>query len=111
MILVFKSTPHLLTCQQTVPEFCVQTALQIVARFVFDFADETSVCRAYLCLSFLFNSLLGSRNGKCGLLATVFHFKLFGLMRCSRNAVNPEDEELNKVSLASYHLQISFALI
>jgi hypothetical protein len=82
-----------------VPEFCVQTALQIVARFVFDFSDKTSVHRTYSCLSFLFNSLLGSRNG-FGFLATEFHFKLFGLMRCCRNAINPEDEELNKVSLA-----------
>jgi hypothetical protein len=100
LILAFKSISCLLTrCQQTVPEYCVQTALQIVARFVFDFADETSVHRTYSCLSFLFNSLLGSKNG-FGFLATVFHFKLFGLMRCCRNAINPEDEELNKVSLA-----------
>jgi len=97
-------------CQQIVPEFCVQTAVQIVAVYVFDFGDETSVCRAYSCLSFLFNSLLGKRNG-FGFLAIVFHFKLFGLMRCGRNAFTPEDEELNKVSLASCHPQISFALI
>jgi hypothetical protein len=32
-------------------------------------------------------------------------------MRCGRNAIAPNDEEFNKVSLASYHLQISFALI
>ena len=92
------------------PEFCVQTALQLVAVCVFDFTDETSVCHAYSCLSFLFNSLLGSMNG-FGFLATAFHFKLFNLMRCGRNAITPEDEELNKVSLASYHSQISFALI
>jgi hypothetical protein len=93
-----------------VPEFCVQTALQIVALYAFDFTDETSVCRAYSCLSFLFNSLLGSRNGS-GFIATVFHFKLLGLMRCGRNAIAPEDEEFNKVSLASYQPQISFVLI
>lgn len=94
---LFKSTSHLLTCcQQAVPEFCVQTALQIVARFVFDFADETSVHQAYVCLSFLLNSLLNSKNGKFGLLATDFYIKLFALMRSCRNAVNPEDEELNK---------------
>ena len=111
MILVFKSTSHLLTCcQQAVPEFCVQTALQIVARFVFDFADETSVHQAYVCLSFLLNSLLNSKNGKFGLLATDFYIKLFALMRSCRNAVNPEDEELNKVNMASYQPQISFAL-
>jgi len=81
-----------------------------VAVYVFDFTDETSVCRAYSCLSFLFNSLLGSRNG-FGFLATAFHFKLFGLMRCGRNAITPKDEDLNRVSLASYHSQISFALI
>ena len=92
------------------PEFCVQTALQLVAFYVFDFTDETSVCRTYSCLSFLFNSLLGRRNG-FGFLATEFYFKLFGLMRCGRNVIAPEDEEFNKVSLASYHPQISFALI
>jgi len=97
-------------CQQIVPEFCVQTALQLVAVYVFDFTDETSVCRAYSCLSFLLNSLLRSRNGH-GILCTAFHFKLFSLMRCGRNAITPEDEELNKVSFASYHSQISFALI
>jgi len=93
-----------------VPEFCVQTALQLLAVYVFDFTDETSVCCAYSCLSFLFNSLLGSRN-ECGFLATAFPFNLFGLMTCGRNAINPKDEELNKVSFASYHSQISFALI
>jgi hypothetical protein len=85
-----------------VPEFCVQTAVQIVARFVFDFTDETSAHRAYTCLSFLLNSLLNSKNGKFGLLATDFYVKLFALMRSCKNAVNPEDEELNKASLTGY---------
>jgi hypothetical protein len=79
-----------------------------VARFVFDFADESSVLQAYSCLSFLLNSLLSSKNGIFGLLATDFYVKLFALMRSCRNAVDPGDEELNKVSSTSYQLQISF---
>jgi len=109
LLLVFKSVPHLLThCQQAVPEFCFQMALQIVARFVFDFNDETSTHRAYICLSFLLNSLLSSKNGEFGLLATDFYVKLFALMRTCRNAINPEDEELNKASLTGYQLQFRY---
>jgi hypothetical protein len=101
MILVFKDMSYLLThCQQLLPEFCVQTALQIIARFVLDFTDDSSVQRAYVCLFFLFNSLLGSKNGSFGFLATEFYRKLFALMRSCRNTVNPEDEELNKASLS-----------
>jgi hypothetical protein len=103
---------HLLThCQQAVPEFCVQTAIQIVARFVFDFTDESSIHRAYTCLSFLLNSLLGSKNGKFGSLATDFYVQLFSLMRSCKNAVNPEDEELNKASLTGYVLQFTYYYI
>ncbi|XP_021942836.1 sister chromatid cohesion protein PDS5 homolog A-B-like isoform X2 [Zootermopsis nevadensis] len=94
---LFRNVSHLLTrCQQAVPEFCVQTAIQIVARYVFDFTDETSAHRAYTCLSFLLNSLLSSKNGKFGLLATDFYVKLFALMRSCKNAVTLDDEELNK---------------
>jgi hypothetical protein len=106
MILVFKDMPHLMTrCQQTLPEFCVQTALQIVARFVLDFTDDTSVQRAYICLFFLLNSLLSSKNGNFGLLTTDFYIKLFALMRSCRNTVNPEDEELNKASMLYYQVK------
>lgn len=112
MILVFKNMSHLLTCcQQALPEFCVQAALQIVARFVLDFTDDTSVQRAYVCLFFLLNSLLSSKNGNFGLLATDFYIKLFELMRSCRNTVNTEDEELNKASLSSHQIKKEYILV